>query len=125
MAITPASPEFTVSGKSPEANIYPISHPCFALKVVKIAIALIERFLALSRVYSSVPAYSFFQSVNDINSSGFPAISAIGVLGPLPHRVVFCSLHALAVRFTNLRYFFSQLSDALFNGRLHGDRPAG
>ena len=29
-----------------------------------------------------------------------------------------------SVRFTKLRYFFSQLYDALFDGRLHEDRLA-
>jgi Protein of unknown function (DUF5818) len=34
------------------------------------------------------------------------------------------ALQVQAVRFTDLRYFFSQLSDALFDGLLHEDRLA-
>jgi hypothetical protein len=34
---------------------------------------------------------------------------------------LFAALHVQTVRFANLRYFVSQLSDALPDGRLHGD----
>jgi len=37
---------------------------------------------------------------------------------------LFPALQVQAVRFTNLRYFFSQLCDALFDGLLHEDRLA-
>ena len=43
---------------------------------------------------------------------------------PCSTRHPFAPLHVQPVRFTNLRYFFSQLSDALFDGRLHEDRLA-
>jgi hypothetical protein len=43
----------------------------------------------------------------------------IGCSGPL-----FSDLQVEAVRFTNFRYFLSQLCDALFDGLLHEDRLA-
>jgi hypothetical protein len=39
-------------------------------------------------------------------------------------RLPFAALQVQAVRFTNLRYFFSQLSDTFFDGLLHEDRLA-
>jgi hypothetical protein len=44
----------------------------------------------------------------------------------IPHCTVypFSALHVLTVLLTNLRYFVSQLYDALFDGILHGDRLA-
>jgi hypothetical protein len=36
----------------------------------------------------------------------------------------FAALCVQAVLFTNLSYFFSQLSDGIFDGLLHGDRLA-
>ncbi len=55
---------------------------------------------------------------------GFSAIFAVGVLDPVL-RVSFCAApQVLAVRFTNLRYFFPQLCDALFDGPRHRDRVA-
>jgi hypothetical protein len=35
---------------------------------------------------------------------------------------LFAALQVLAVGFTNSRYFFSQLGDAVFDGLLHADR---
>jgi hypothetical protein len=37
---------------------------------------------------------------------------------------LFAASQVLSVRFTNLRYFFSQFGDALFDGPRHGDRLA-
>jgi len=37
---------------------------------------------------------------------------------------LFAALQVQAVRFPNFRYFFSQFSDALFDGPLHEDRLA-
>ena len=38
--------------------------------------------------------------------------------------LLLAALGVLAVRFTDLRYFFSQFHDAVFNGILHDDRLA-
>jgi hypothetical protein len=37
---------------------------------------------------------------------------------------LFAASQVLSVGFTNLRYFFSQFGDALFDGPRHGDRLA-
>jgi hypothetical protein len=38
--------------------------------------------------------------------------------------IFFATMQVLVVCFPNLRYFFPQLGDALFEGLLHGDRLA-
>ena len=70
--------------------------------------------------------YGFFQSVRATNSSRI----SCNLLKPpfgLPRQAgsLFAALHVHTVRFTNLRYFFSQLCDAFFDRILHDNRLAG
>jgi hypothetical protein len=55
---------------------------------------------------------------------GFPAIFEADVHDPPLSRAPFATPHVQTVRLTNLRYFVSQLYDALFDGILHLDRLA-